>query len=214
MDRNAIKAFIFDMDDTIFNSERLNIELINRYFLETFDLKLDDEDDEYVFGHAWQDIYIFVSNKYGLKSDYLSIRDGVLKLKREYLAGHKLELGRGVPETLGIPVRKAIVSGSADIEIEMMLESAGIAGSFEFCIATEYGKGKPKPDGFNEALERMKLRPSEALVFEDSFSGIASAKSAGIPVVFIRQFAFHDHSGKADYAFGDFAEFNKFFLSK
>lgn len=214
MDKSKIKAFLFDMDDTIFNSERLNIELINRYFLETFGVKLDDEDDEYVFGHAWQDIYLFVSNKYGLKSDYLSIRDGVLELKREFLSSRKLELGEGVMETLDIPVKKAIVSGSADIEIEMMLENVGLSGKFEFCIATEYGKGKPKPDGFAEALECLKIKPSEALVFEDSSSGIASAKSAGIPVVFVAQFAFHDYSDKADYAFKNFSEFNKFFLSK
>lgn len=214
MNPKNIKAFLFDMDDTIFDSERLNVELIGRYFRENWGLTPDREDSEYVFGHAWQDIYRQMDRKYSLGAGVERIRDGVLELKRAYLASHPLITADGLAEVLALPVRKAIVSGSADIEIEMMLESAGIADRFEFAVATEEGKGKPLPDGFLTAVERLDIAPSEALAFEDSSSGIESAKRAGVPVVFIAQFAFRDRSDRADYAFPTLRAFHKFFTSK
>ncbi len=214
MDLKKVKAFLFDMDDTIFCSERLNIELIDRFFREKFSLTLDNQDAEYVFGHSWQDIYHFISKKYSLRSDVDTIKEGVLALKRDYLKSHKLEIGDGFRDTLKFPVKKVIVSGSDEEEIEMMLDSAGLEGEFDFWIATRYGKGKPLPDGYQEALGRLDISPEEALVFEDSGSGIESARRAGISSVFVAQFAFHDHSGEADFAFPTFIEFNKFFARK
>jgi beta-phosphoglucomutase-like phosphatase (HAD superfamily) len=45
------------------------------------------------------------------------------------------------------------------------------------------GRTKPNPDLFLLALERLKVRAKEAIVFEDSPNGVKAARSAGIFVV-------------------------------
>jgi len=45
------------------------------------------------------------------------------------------------------------------------------------------GRTKPNPDLFLLALDRLKVRKDEAIVFEDSPNGVKAAKSAGIFVV-------------------------------
>jgi beta-phosphoglucomutase-like phosphatase (HAD superfamily) len=42
---------------------------------------------------------------------------------------------------------------------------------------------KPDPAPYRAALDRLEIAPDEALAFEDSTSGIASAVGAGIPTV-------------------------------
>ena len=46
-------------------------------------------------------------------------------------------------------------------------------------------KGKPAPDIYIEAARRLKVDPSECLVFEDALSGVKSGKAAGCQVVAI-----------------------------
>ncbi len=59
-----IKGFIFDLDDTIVETEQLNVELISDYFQKKWKIRLDLTDKERVFGHSWQHIYHFIINKY------------------------------------------------------------------------------------------------------------------------------------------------------
>jgi len=44
-------------------------------------------------------------------------------------------------------------------------------------------KGKPAPDIFLYAAEKMGFAPADCLVLEDSLAGITAAKAAGIPVI-------------------------------
>jgi beta-phosphoglucomutase-like phosphatase (HAD superfamily) len=55
---------------------------------------------------------------------------------------------------------------------------------FKFTIsADDVIRTKPFPDPYLEAAKRMGLAPGDTVVFEDSLTGIASAKSAGCAVV-------------------------------
>ena len=55
---------------------------------------------------------------------------------------------------------------------------------FQFTIsADDVTRTKPFPDPYLEAAKRMGVEPGSCVVFEDSLTGIASAKSAGCAVV-------------------------------
>jgi beta-phosphoglucomutase-like phosphatase (HAD superfamily) len=55
---------------------------------------------------------------------------------------------------------------------------------FQFSIsADDVARTKPFPDPYLEAAQRMGVAPGSCVVFEDSLTGIASAKSAGCAVV-------------------------------
>ena len=49
--------------------------------------------------------------------------------------------------------------------------------------ASEVANGKPAPDLFLFAAERMKTRPERCLVVEDSVSGVTAARAAGMTVL-------------------------------
>jgi beta-phosphoglucomutase len=80
-----------------------------------------------------------------------------------------------------VPV--AICSGAARAEIEPVVEAAGLAACFRVIVSSDdVVHGKPDPEGYLETL-RLLDEPTDALVFEDTEAGIASAKAAGLRVI-------------------------------
>jgi beta-phosphoglucomutase len=98
--------------------------------------------------------------------------------------------GSSVPEAVGEAVRYAaarvpvaIVSGATRVEIETVIEAAGLRDAVGAIIAAEdVAEGKPHPAAYLRALELLdgRLDASEVLVFEDTEAGVASAKAAGM----------------------------------
>jgi HAD superfamily hydrolase (TIGR01509 family) len=77
----------------------------------------------------------------------------------------------------------ALVSASPRILMDAALTTLP-RDFFKFTIsADDVIRTKPFPDPYLEAAKRMGLAPGDTVVFEDSLTGIASAKSAGCAVV-------------------------------
>jgi beta-phosphoglucomutase-like phosphatase (HAD superfamily) len=77
----------------------------------------------------------------------------------------------------------AICSGAARAEIEPVVEAAGLAECFRALVTSDdVVHGKPDPEGYLKTL-RLLGDPNDALVFEDTEAGIASAKAAGLRVI-------------------------------
>jgi HAD superfamily hydrolase (TIGR01509 family) len=63
---------------------------------------------------------------------------------------------------------------------------------FDAIVCSEdYSRGKPFPDPFLEAARRIKTEPSGCVVFEDSPTGIAAAKAAGMDYVWVPSAEMH-----------------------
>jgi HAD superfamily hydrolase (TIGR01509 family) len=79
----------------------------------------------------------------------------------------------------------AIVSSSSTDWIDRHLLRLDRRNSFDAIVAAngDVARAKPQPDLYREALEVLRLEPSEAIAFEDSLNGIRAAKGAGIFVV-------------------------------
>ena len=77
----------------------------------------------------------------------------------------------------------ALVSASPRILMDAALTTLP-ENFFQFTIsADDVTRTKPFPDPYLEAAKRMGVPPASCVVFEDSLTGIASAKSAGCAVV-------------------------------
>jgi beta-phosphoglucomutase len=75
----------------------------------------------------------------------------------------------------------AICSGAARAEIEPVVEAAGLAACFEAVVTSDdVAHGKPNPEGYAKTLTLLGVAPADALVFEDTEAGIASARAAGV----------------------------------
>jgi beta-phosphoglucomutase-like phosphatase (HAD superfamily) len=68
--------------------------------------------------------------------------------------------------------------------IDRVLESAGLAGVFRATLSTEeVPRGKPAPDVFLTAAERLGADPADCAAIEDSSNGLRAAAAAGMAVI-------------------------------
>jgi HAD superfamily hydrolase (TIGR01509 family) len=82
----------------------------------------------------------------------------------------------------------AVVSGSTRESVVKSLEILGILDKFDTLVcAGDYAKGKPDPEPFLLAAERLGIDPARCLVFEDTEMGIQSATAAGMKSVKVMQ---------------------------
>lgn len=80
----------------------------------------------------------------------------------------------------------AIVTGGTPEIALPGLRAAGLAELFSIVITPHdvpAGRGKPEPDMFLLAAQRMGVPPAKCLVFEDAEPGIRGAQAAGMGVV-------------------------------
>jgi HAD superfamily hydrolase (TIGR01509 family) len=68
--------------------------------------------------------------------------------------------------------------------IDLVLERAGLADSFQVTVSSEeVERGKPAPDVYLEAARRLGVDPDSCAAVEDSTNGIKSAHAAGMAVI-------------------------------
>jgi HAD superfamily hydrolase (TIGR01509 family) len=80
----------------------------------------------------------------------------------------------------------SVASGSEAPVVRACLRAARLFDLFPVIVTPEDVKrGKPAPDMFLLAAERMGVAPQDCLVFEDGRSGVEAAKAAGMEVVFV-----------------------------
>jgi HAD superfamily hydrolase (TIGR01509 family) len=85
-------------------------------------------------------------------------------------------------------VRIAVVSGGTRDAVEKTLKVLGITDLVETLVcAGETPRGKPFPDPFLAAAEKLGIDPKDCLVFEDGDPGVQSAIAAGMDAIRIDQ---------------------------
>jgi HAD superfamily hydrolase (TIGR01509 family) len=78
----------------------------------------------------------------------------------------------------------AVVSGSTRDSVVGSLSVLGLLDKFDTIVsADDYEHGKPAPDCYLLAAERLGVAPANCLVFEDTEMGIESATAAGMASV-------------------------------
>ena len=89
---------------------------------------------------------------------------------------------------LGVPL--ALASNSPRYLVDDALATAGLAGVFDVIVtADDVERPKPAPDIYRLACERLGVPASEAVALEDSGSGVAAAKAAGLDCIAVPMFA-------------------------
>ena len=85
----------------------------------------------------------------------------------------------------GKGIKMAVASSSDREQVENNLALTGIRHYFQAVVnGAEVEKGKPNPDIFLLAADRLGLPPESCYVFEDSLSGIRAGHAAGcLPVM-------------------------------
>ena len=80
--------------------------------------------------------------------------------------------------------KMAVCSNSIKNSIQVMMEKSGLIDYLEFFISNQdVVKGKPDPEMYNNAIERLSLKPKECLIVEDNENGIKAALASGAHIL-------------------------------
>lgn len=81
----------------------------------------------------------------------------------------------------------ALASNAEPENVSFLLDRAGLRGYFRVVIdGHQVSRPKPDPEIYLRAAEWLEIAPENAIVFEDSHSGVEAARSAGMRVIGIR----------------------------
>ena len=109
-------------------------------------------------------------------------------LYREIVARSDIAALSGVAEWLaqlksaGVPC--AVASSTHRLNIEAVLDRIGLRDAFRVIISAEdVEHGKPNPEVFQKAAERLGIAAARCVVFEDAHVGIEAGHAAGMKVI-------------------------------
>ena len=75
----------------------------------------------------------------------------------------------------------ALASSAPTENIQLVMQGLGIEDSFQVIVyGREVKEGKPSPQGFLLAAEKLGVEPKNCIVIEDAIAGVAAAKRAGM----------------------------------
>ena len=111
----------------------------------------------------------------------------------------------GIPELLAYLSEKGLkiaLASSSHLElIDIVLYQTGIAPYFEVIVSgEEVENGKPAPDVFLRAAEKISTLPEHCMVIEDSPVGIMAAKNAGMTCIAYK----NKHTQNQDFVLADY----------
>jgi len=175
------KAYLFDCDGTIADSMPLHY-VAWKTVLSEWNCEFAEELFYQWGGMPVAEIIATLSQRHGIS---LPVED--LIRRKEELFYVNLPLMKPVPEVLEhIEARHgeipfAVVSGSTQVSVRASLTTLNLLDRFETLVcAGDYTRGKPHPEPFLLAAERLGVAPEHCLVFEDAQMGIDAATAAGM----------------------------------
>ena len=208
-----IEAVIFDVDGTIADSmwmwKQIDIEYLGR-----FGIPLPENLQKNIEGKSFRETAHYFK-------EHFSIPDPVEKMMADWneMAAHKyryeIPLKKGVPAFLDKCRKNGLLLGIAtsnSVELlSALLKAHKLENAFDVIITGSDGlKGKPAPDMYLEAANRLLVDPSKCLVFEDIIPGILAGKRAGMKVCAIDDLYSRDvlvwKKEEADYFIDSFEE--------
>ncbi len=104
-------------------------------------------------------------------------------------------------------VPRAVVTSTPRENLDLILESLALSGSFQALVAEEdAAKGKPDPEGFLVGAQRLGANPAACVVIEDAPAGLRAAKAAGMRAIGVTTTHPAPELGEADLVVESLAE--------
>ena len=181
-----LKAIVFDMDGVLTDSEPFYREAINRILAE-HGYSLSEDDYKAVLGHGipetWEWMLAHFDLPYTLDEVMLEYDQVVERVLRE-----RVKPTPGLQDLLASlkkrGLKMAVASASYSNWVDAVLVKLGVKQYFSVVLSANMVRnGKPHPEIYLTAAEKLGVPPRDCLAVEDSPTGIKAAKAAGMRVV-------------------------------
>lgn len=219
-----IDAIIFDCDGVLIDSEAL-LEKVDLAYLEHIGIPFTPEEYHDRFtGSTYADNLRVISERHMEvhgRPVHDTVAEDLSRLRVEMLE-NELTAIEGVVDFLEVlSLKKAVASNTTQNEwLERKLERAGLRHYFDLHVyaAENVPRGKPHPDLYLFAAEKLGVKPENCLVIEDSPRGVEAGVAAGMTVVGFSGSSHLEHTSHerkllaagAQRVFANMKEFNDF----
>jgi HAD superfamily hydrolase (TIGR01509 family) len=203
-----IKGAIFDLDGTLLETESYQwkgwVEALKPY-----KAGLKREEYRKYAGKSGKIIAKELVKKHELKVDPVALWDEKEKFIKRWFATEPLRHLHHAKDALAFfkskGLKVALASSGSAHEIEVKLKRAGLKEMFDAVASRDEVKlSKPNPEIYLLASRKIGCKPEECIAFEDTQSGVESAKGAGIVCYAVpNEFSDSQDFSKADAVFRD-----------
>ncbi|MGG3840500.1 HAD family phosphatase [Paenibacillus thiaminolyticus] len=198
-----MKAFIFDMDGVIIDSEPIHFE-IDVETMKYFGVTIAPHELDRFVGMTNPEMWSILKQEYSIPQSVSEITEYQLKSKIELIRSTDLAPIEGIQELIFDLNKNNILIGLASSSprafINEVLRKYNFFEYFDSIISgEEVTKGKPAPDIYLEVSNQLNSKPNECWVLEDSKNGVQAAKAAGMKCIgFINQNSGNQDLSRAD----------------
>lgn len=184
-----INGAVFDMDGLMFDSERL--------VYETWQMMMDELGFEYnleifknTIGLRTDMAESYYNSLYGERFCYQPLKQRSREIFLKRVSEEGVPIKKGLVELLEFlksnNLKIAVATSTSAPTAHKIIRMAGVYDYFDaFVCGDDVRNGKPHPEVFLTAAERLSLPPTECVAFEDSINGIKSAHSAEMTTVMV-----------------------------
>ena len=180
-----IEAVVFDMDGVLIDSEPV-WERVRRRFVASRGGRWPADAQDRLMGMSTAEWSAYISTDFGVGLTPQQVASQVIAAMATEYSKHLPLLPGAIDAVRSMSARwpLGVASSSPRSLIETVLATAGLLSSFAaFVSSEEVPRGKPAPDVYLAAAERLSVSPKACAAIEDSSNGLRSAAAAGFTVI-------------------------------
>lgn len=187
-----IRGAIFDMDGLMFDSERLVYEIWQEMMDEN-GFNYDLEVFKKTIGLRTDKAEQYYCDLYGSSFDYKPFKQKSRKTFIARVTNDGVPIKKGLFEILDYlkanSIKMAVATSTSAQTALNIIKMAGVYDYFDaFVCGDDVKNGKPHPEVFLTASQRLGIPPKDCVAFEDSINGIKSAYAANMMTVMVPDF--------------------------
>ena len=185
------KAFIFDMDGVIVDSESLWLRYEKQFLPELFGEEIYAKMIDQILGNTISKIYEIACG-YGCtmeKEKFVEIYDSYAKIVYK-----KANITPGIEalidKLIAMNFRLALVSSSRQPYIDIVLARIPkVRKKFQYILSLNDAgmETKPSPEGYRKAMKILNATPNSTIILEDSERGVTAAKASGAFTICLKE---------------------------
>lgn len=181
----TFEAVVFDCDGVLIDSEPV-WERVRRKFVADHGGRWAKDAQDRMMGMSTAEWSAYMSEDFGLRLSPRQVADQVIEAMAAEYQTHLPLLPGAVDAVRALSAHwpLAVASSAPRSLIEAVLDAAALRDAFRAAVSSEeVARGKPAPDVYLEAANRIGLTPATCVAVEDSSNGLRAASAAGMTVI-------------------------------